>query len=73
MIAIAQQIKDKDYQPFTILGSEVPFPFEVAFSTSTDIMEIGRLIARESDTVICTNCPGLVALAILSDAKVKIY
>jgi dihydroorotate dehydrogenase electron transfer subunit len=28
MIAIAQQIKDKDYQPFTILGSEVPFPFD---------------------------------------------
>jgi hypothetical protein len=26
MIAIAQQIKDKDCQPFTILGSEVPFP-----------------------------------------------
>jgi dihydroorotate dehydrogenase electron transfer subunit len=39
MIAIAQQIKDKDCQ----------------------------------DTVICTNCPGLVALAMLSDAKVKIY
>lgn len=28
MIAIAQQIKDRDYQPFTILGSEVPFPFD---------------------------------------------
>jgi dihydroorotate dehydrogenase electron transfer subunit len=28
MIAIAQQIKDKDCQPFTILGSEVPFPFD---------------------------------------------
>lgn len=27
MIAIAQQIKDKDYQPFAILGSEAPFPF----------------------------------------------
>lgn len=28
MIAIAQQIKDKDYQAFIILGSEVPFPFD---------------------------------------------
>jgi dihydroorotate dehydrogenase electron transfer subunit len=28
MIAIAQQIKGSDYQPFTILGSEVPFPFD---------------------------------------------
>ncbi|CAC9444337.1 Dihydroorotate dehydrogenase electron transfer subunit [Bathymodiolus heckerae thiotrophic gill symbiont] len=27
MIAIAQQIKDTDYDPFVILGSEVPFPF----------------------------------------------
>jgi hypothetical protein len=42
-------------------------------ATSTDIIEIGRLIARESETVICTNCPGLVALAMVSDAKVKIY
>ena len=28
MISIAQDIKDLDYQPFTILGSEVPFPFD---------------------------------------------
>ncbi len=28
MIAIAQNIKDSDYEPFTILGSEVPFPFD---------------------------------------------
>jgi len=28
MIAIAQNIKDSDYQPFAILGSEVPFPFD---------------------------------------------
>lgn len=27
MIAIAQQIKDSDYDPFVILGSEMPFPF----------------------------------------------
>ena len=27
MIAIAQNIKDSNYQPFTILGSEAPFPF----------------------------------------------
>ncbi len=27
MIAIAQQIKNSDYDPFVILGSEVPFPF----------------------------------------------
>ncbi len=27
MIAIAQSIKDTDYDPFVILGSEVPFPF----------------------------------------------
>jgi dihydroorotate dehydrogenase electron transfer subunit len=27
MIAIAQKIKDTDYDPFVILGSEVPFPF----------------------------------------------
>ena len=30
MISIAQKIKTKDYyQPFVILGSEVPFPFEI--------------------------------------------
>jgi dihydroorotate dehydrogenase electron transfer subunit len=28
MIAIAQQIKGSDYQPFAILGSEAPFPFD---------------------------------------------
>ncbi len=28
MIAIAQDIKDSDYQSFVILGSEVPFPFD---------------------------------------------
>lgn len=28
MISIAQQAKDKDYQSFAILGSEVPFPFD---------------------------------------------
>ncbi|CAC9425894.1 Dihydroorotate dehydrogenase electron transfer subunit (EC [uncultured Gammaproteobacteria bacterium] len=28
MICIAQQIKDRDCQPFTILGSEVSFPFD---------------------------------------------
>ena len=28
MSSIAQDIKDLDYQPFTILGSEVPFPFD---------------------------------------------
>ena len=28
MIAIAQDIKDSDYQPFVILGSEAPFPFD---------------------------------------------
>ncbi len=28
MISIAQSIKDSDYQPFTILGSEAPFPFD---------------------------------------------
>lgn len=28
MIAIAQQVKDRYYQPFAILGSEVPFPFD---------------------------------------------
>jgi dihydroorotate dehydrogenase electron transfer subunit len=28
MVAIAQNIKDSDYQPFAILGSEVPFPFD---------------------------------------------
>jgi len=28
MVAIAQDIKDSDYQPFAILGSEVPFPFD---------------------------------------------
>ena len=27
MISIAQAIKDSDYDPFVILGSEVPFPF----------------------------------------------
>jgi dihydroorotate dehydrogenase electron transfer subunit len=27
MIAIAQKIKDTDYDPFVILGSEAPFPF----------------------------------------------
>ncbi len=27
MISIAQNIKDSDYDPFVILGSEVPFPF----------------------------------------------
>jgi len=27
MISIAQDIKDSDYDPFVILGSEVPFPF----------------------------------------------
>ncbi|SFV67181.1 Dihydroorotate dehydrogenase electron transfer subunit [hydrothermal vent metagenome] len=27
MIAIAQKIKNSDYNPFVILGSEVPFPF----------------------------------------------
>lgn len=27
MISIAQNIKDNDYDPFVILGSEVPFPF----------------------------------------------
>ena len=28
MVAIAQSVKDTDYQPFAILGSEVPFPFD---------------------------------------------
>ena len=28
MISIAQDIKDTDYKPFAILGSEVPFPFD---------------------------------------------
>ncbi len=28
MISIAQAIKDSDYNPFVILGSEVPFPFD---------------------------------------------
>jgi len=28
MVAIAQSIKNSDYQPFAILGSEVPFPFD---------------------------------------------
>ena len=28
MISIAQSIQDSDYQPFAILGSEVPFPFD---------------------------------------------
>ncbi len=28
MISIAQKAKDSDYQPFAILGSEVPFPFD---------------------------------------------
>lgn len=33
MIAISQQIKDNDYyDPFVILGSEVPFPFNLATS-----------------------------------------
>ena len=33
MIAIAQQIKDNShYQPYTILGSEVPFPFDLVDS-----------------------------------------
>jgi len=32
MIAIAQQIQNSDYDPFVILGSEVPFPFTPEFS-----------------------------------------
>lgn len=28
MISIAQTLQNTDYQPFTILGSEVPFPFD---------------------------------------------
>lgn len=36
IIAIAQQIKGSDYEPFVILGSEVPFPF------SPELSKIGK-------------------------------
>ncbi|NYT52461.1 MAG: dihydroorotate dehydrogenase electron transfer subunit [Candidatus Vesicomyosocius endoextente] len=34
MIAIAQQIKNSDYKPFAILGSEVPFPFSAKLANN---------------------------------------
>ncbi len=34
MIAIAQQIKNSDYKPFAILGSEVPFPFSTKLANN---------------------------------------
>lgn len=39
MIAIAQQIKHSDYDPFVILGSEVPFPFELQNSQFPNIAD----------------------------------
>ena len=34
MVAIAQSIKDSDYHPFAILGSEVPFPFDTQLASN---------------------------------------
>jgi dihydroorotate dehydrogenase electron transfer subunit len=35
MISIAQQIRNSDYQPFAILGSEAPFPFDEKFADNS--------------------------------------
>ncbi|TEU23005.1 MAG: dihydroorotate dehydrogenase electron transfer subunit [Gammaproteobacteria bacterium] len=45
MISIAQDIKDKDYDPFVILGSEVPFPF------TPELSKIGNLCPEASHTM----------------------
>ena len=45
MIAIAQQIKNSDYDPFVILGSEVPFPF------TPELSKIGNPCPNASHTM----------------------
>jgi len=45
MIAIAQDIKNSDYDPFVILGSEVPFPF------TPELSEIGNPCPKASHTM----------------------
>ncbi|MDC9714245.1 MAG: dihydroorotate dehydrogenase electron transfer subunit [Gammaproteobacteria bacterium] len=45
MIAIAQQIKDTEYDPFVILGSEVPFPF------TPELSKIGNPCPKASHTM----------------------
>ncbi len=45
IIAIAQSIKDNNYTPFVILGSEVPFPF------TTQISNIAPTIANVNQTM----------------------
>ncbi len=45
IIAIAQQIKNTDYDPFVILGSEVPFPF------TPELSRIGNPCQKASHTM----------------------
>lgn len=45
MIFIAQQIKDSDYDPFVILGSEVPFPF------TPELSKMGKHYKQASHTM----------------------
>ncbi|WXT99517.1 MAG: Dihydroorotate dehydrogenase B (NAD(+)), electron transfer subunit [Catillopecten margaritatus gill symbiont] len=45
MIAIAQQIQNSDYDPFVILGSEVPFPF------TPELSNIGPRCPQASHTM----------------------
>ncbi|SMM99750.1 Dihydroorotate dehydrogenase electron transfer subunit [uncultured Candidatus Thioglobus sp.] len=45
MIAIAQQIKNSEYDPFVILGSEVPFPF------TPELSKIGNPCPKASHTM----------------------
>ncbi len=45
MIAIAQQIKNSNYDPFVILGSEVPFPF------TPELSNMGRQCSEASHTM----------------------
>lgn len=45
MISIAQQIQNTDYDPFVILGSEVPFPF------TPELSAMGRPCKKASHTM----------------------
>ena len=45
MIAIAQQMKDTDHDPFVILGSEVPFPF------TPELSKMGNPCPKASHTM----------------------